>query len=173
MRRLQRGSRREDMRIDGRRNELPFSGEVASGWLQRTHAVLREAGYERVVARPYTSDRRACYQRVRLQQRRSCAHDGDVRECRTTLRAPRGIAPSDECVTETIRNRLLLGEVAELEARLQDAENCVASDHADDSAFGNYGHLVDVFALHSFEDGERRFLGRCGMNAVNGEHHGL
>jgi hypothetical protein len=48
---------------------------------------------------------------------------------------------------------LLLSKMAELEARLQYAQDCVAGDHAHDAAFGNYGHLVDVFALHSFEDG--------------------
>jgi hypothetical protein len=47
---------------------------------------------------------------------------------------------------------LLLSKMAELEARLQDAQDCVAGDHPYDAALGNYGHLVDVFALHSFED---------------------
>ena len=50
---------------------------------------------------------------------------------------------------------LLPCDVADLQACLQHAQDGVAVDHADDVFVGNYGHLVDVFALHALQDGQR------------------
>jgi sugar lactone lactonase YvrE len=51
---------------------------------------------------------------------------------------------------------LLAGHVANLQAGLQHAQDGVAIDHADNVFVGNYGHLVDVFALHALQDCQRR-----------------
>jgi hypothetical protein len=48
---------------------------------------------------------------------------------------------------------LLFGEMAELEAGLQHAQDRVASDHADDVAFRYYGHLVNILTLHALQNG--------------------
>jgi len=53
---------------------------------------------------------------------------------------------------------LLFGEVADLEASLNRAENGVPCDDPHDAAFGNHGHLVDILALHPFENAENRFF---------------
>jgi hypothetical protein len=51
------------------------------------------------------------------------------------------------------RPELLSRDVADLQAGLQHTQNGVAIDHADDVFVGDYGHLIDVFALHAVEDG--------------------
>ena len=65
------------------------------------------------------------------------------------------------------------GEMAGLEARLEDAENRVAPDHADDVAVGEDGHLVDVLFLHALEDVQHGLFGQRGMDAIDRDHHGL
>ena len=65
------------------------------------------------------------------------------------------------------------GEVAGLNASLKDAEDGIARDHPYDVAFGDDGHLVDVFRLHALEDAEGGFVRQSGMDAINGEHRGL
>src|SRR5580704_19280387 len=63
--------------------------------------------------------------------------------------------------------------MAELEARLQHAQDSVASDHADDVAFRYYGHLVNILTLHALQNGKRRLCRRGGMDAVERQHHRL
>ena len=62
---------------------------------------------------------------------------------------------------------LLMREMADLQARLKDAKNCVARNHADDVAIGNDRHLRDVFLLHAFKHGESGLIGRGTLNAVH------
>ncbi len=52
-----------------------------------------------------------------------------------------------------------LGNVAELEAGLKHAQNCVTRDDAHDVAVGDYGQLSHFFLLHSFQDSKGRFFG--------------
>ncbi len=49
--------------------------------------------------------------------------------------------------------KLLPGNVANLQAGLQHAQDGVAIDHTDDVFVGDYGHLVDVLTLHALQDG--------------------
>lgn len=43
---------------------------------------------------------------------------------------------------------LLLGKMSELEPCLKDAEDGIARDHSDDTAFMENGHLIDIVRLH-------------------------
>ena len=82
------------------------------------------------------------------------------------MAAPQFCETSDEactntklCFDDTVlfcaaqRLRLLAGDVADLQAGLEHAQDGVAVDHADDVFVGDYGHLVDVLALHALQDG--------------------
>src|SRR5208282_6561505 len=66
-----------------------------------------------------------------------------------------------------------LSDVAYLEAGLQEAEDGVAGDHADDVVVRDDRHLVDVLALHALENAHGGFFWRGGVDFVHGQHHGL
>jgi hypothetical protein len=53
---------------------------------------------------------------------------------------------------------LLAGEMAQLHSRMQHSQDVIESDHPDDVALGNHGHLADAVAAHPLQHGKNGFV---------------